>query len=124
MARLRARRPRPGKVARNLLSNKIRGTRRRAVVEAMGSSGGRGTSTATVDGLLDAATAKNEAAGCESPRADAEAIVAERLGVEVGELSREGSGEVPAETVAAIEASVERRAEHEPLAYVLGHAPF
>jgi len=93
-------------------------------VEAMGSSGGSGTSTATVDGLLDAATAKIEAAGCESPRADAEAIVAERLGVEVGELSRDGSGEVPAETVAAIEASVERRAEHEPLAYVLGHAPF
>lgn len=93
-------------------------------MEAMGSSSGSGTSTATVDGLLEAAAATIEAAGCEEPRADAEAIVAELLGVEPGELSRNGSGEVPAEKVAVIEAAVARRADHDPLAYVLGHAPF
>lgn len=90
-------------------------------MEATGS--GSGTST-TVAELLDAATAKIEAAECEAPRADAEAIVAELLGIEVGELSRNGTGEVPAEKVAVIEAAVARRAEHDPLAYVLGHAPF
>ena len=91
-------------------------------MEAMES--GSETSTATVDGLLESATAKIEAAGCDEPRADAEAIVAELLGVEAGELSRDGSGEVPAEKVAAIEAAIERRAGHDLLAYVLGHAPF
>lgn len=90
-------------------------------VEAM--QGGSGMS-ATVDQLLEAATAKIEAAECDEPRADAEAIVAELLGVEVAELSRNGAGEVPAEKVAVIETAVARRAEHDPLAYVLGHAPF
>jgi release factor glutamine methyltransferase len=93
-------------------------------VEAMESGSGSGTSAATVAGLLEAAAAKIEAAGCESPRADAEAIVAELLGVEAGELSRNGAGEIPAEKVAVIEAAVARRADHDPLAYVLGHAPF
>lgn len=92
-------------------------------MEAMQSGSGSGTS-ATVDELLEAATAKIAAAECDEPRADAEAIVAELLGVEPGELSRNGAGEVPAEKVAVIEAAVARRADHDPLAYVLGHAPF
>lgn len=91
-------------------------------MEAMES--GSGTSTATVGGLIEAAAAKIEAAGCEQPQADAEAIVAELLGVDAAVLSRNGAGEVPAEKVAVIEAAVERRADHDPLAYVLGHAPF
>jgi release factor glutamine methyltransferase len=83
-----------------------------------------GAAAATVGGLLDAATEKIAAAGCEEPRADAEALVAEALGVSVEDLSRDGSGEPSPEVVAAIEAAVARRAEHEPLAYVLGRAPF
>jgi release factor glutamine methyltransferase len=87
-----------------------------------GSEGG--TAATTVGGLLDAATETIGAAGCEEPRADAEALVADALGISVEELSRDGSGEPSAEVVAAIEAAVARRAEHEPLAYVLGRAPF
>jgi release factor glutamine methyltransferase len=87
-------------------------------------TGSEGGAAATVGGLLDAATEKIAAAGCEDPKGDAEALVADALGIGVGELSRDGTGVPPAEVVAAVEAAVARRAEHEPLAYVLGRAPF
>jgi release factor glutamine methyltransferase len=87
-----------------------------------GSDGGE--AAMTVERLLAAATERIAAAGCEEPRADAEALVADALGLSVQELSRDGSGEPPPEVVAAIEAAAARRAEHEPLAYVLGRAPF
>jgi release factor glutamine methyltransferase len=93
-------------------------------VEAVETGSGGGSSAATVAELLDTATATIEAAGCEEPRSDAEALVANVLGVEVGELSRDGAGEASPEVVAAVEAAVARRAEHEPLAYVLERAPF
>jgi release factor glutamine methyltransferase len=64
------------------------------------------------------------AAGCEEPRSDAEALVADALGVDVEELSKDGSGELPPEVARAIEESAARRAEHEPLAYILGRERF
>lgn len=85
---------------------------------------GGGASVATVGALLDAAEERIAAAGCEHPRDDAEALVANALGVEVGELSRNGSGDVSPELRQRIEAEVARRADHEPLAYILGHEPF
>jgi release factor glutamine methyltransferase len=85
---------------------------------------GSGSSAATAEGLVDAAAARIEAAGCEHPRADAEALVAHALGVDVEELSRDGSGEVTPEVAARIEETVARRADHEPLAYILGHERF
>jgi len=84
----------------------------------------RGERPATVGELLDAATAKIGAAGCEEPQADAEALVADALGISPEQLSRDGAGEPSPQVVAAIEAAAARRAEHEPLAYVLGRAPF
>jgi release factor glutamine methyltransferase len=93
-------------------------------VDAVKTGSGGGSSAATVGGLLDFATEKIAAAGCEEPRADAEALVADALGISVEELSRDGAGEATAEVVAAIEAAVARRADHEPLAYVLERAPF
>lgn len=87
-----------------------------------GSEGG--SSAATIGALVDSATEKIEAAGCEEPRTDAEALVANALGIDVEVLSRDGSGEASPEVVEAIEAAVARRADHEPLAYVLGRAPF
>jgi release factor glutamine methyltransferase len=93
-------------------------------VEAVETGSGGGSSAATVGELLDTATETIAAAGCEEPRADAEALVANALGIGVEELSRDGAGEAPPEVVAAIEAAVARRADHEPLAYVLGRAPF
>jgi release factor glutamine methyltransferase len=92
-----------------------------AAVET-GSEGG--SSAATIGALVDDAAEKIEAAGCDEPRADAEALVANALGIGVEELSRDGSGQAPPEVVEAIEAAVARRADHEPLAYVLGRAPF
>jgi release factor glutamine methyltransferase len=93
-------------------------------VEAVETGSGGGSSAATVGELLDTATETIGAAGCEEPRSDAEALVANALGIGVDELSRDGSGEASPEVVAAIEAAVARRADHEPLAYVLGRAPF
>ncbi len=93
-------------------------------MEAVETDSGGGSSAAIVGELLDTATETIAAAGCEEPRSDAEALVANALGVSVEELSRDGSGEAAPEVVAAIETAVARRAEHEPLAYVLGRAPF
>lgn len=93
-------------------------------MEAVETGSGGGSSAATVGELLDTATETIAAAGCEEPRADAEALVANALGISAEDLSRDGSGEASPEVVAAIEAAAARRAEHEPLAYVLGRAPF
>ena len=93
-------------------------------MEAVETGSGGGSSAATVGELLDRATEAIAGAGCEEPRADAEVLVADALGVSVEELSRDGSGEPSPELVAAVEAAVARRADHEPLAYILGRAPF
>jgi release factor glutamine methyltransferase len=87
-----------------------------------GSEGG--ASAATVGALVDRATERIAAAGCDEPRGDAEALVANALEIDVEELRRDGSGEVTPELESEIEALVARRADHEPLAYVLGRAPF
>ena len=79
---------------------------------------------ATVDAVVKAAAEKIAAAGCDEPRSDAEALVADALGIDAGETSRDGSGEVPPEVAQAIEEAVARRAEHEPLAYILGREGF
>ncbi len=76
----------------------------------------------TVSGVLDAAAERLEAAGVDDPRGDAAALVADALGVKPEELSDEA--EVSDEAAAAIEEKVGRRADREPLAYVLGRAPF
>jgi release factor glutamine methyltransferase len=93
-------------------------------VDAVETGSGGNLSAATVGELLDSAAEKIEAAGCDEPREDAQALVADALGIEVGELSRDGAAEPTPEVVAAVEAAVSRRADHEPLAYVLGRAPF
>jgi release factor glutamine methyltransferase len=79
---------------------------------------------ATVGELLDAAVERIAAAGCAEPRSDAEALVADALGISPEQLSRDGAGAPSPQVAAVIEAAVSRRAEHEPLAYVLGRASF
>jgi release factor glutamine methyltransferase len=79
---------------------------------------------ATVEAVVEAAAEKIAAAGCEEPRSDAEALVADALGIDPEQLSRDGSGEVPADVARAIEEAVSRRAEHEPLAYIIGREGF
>ena len=85
---------------------------------------GGGAPAATVGALVDSAEERIAAAGCEHPREDAEALVAHHLGVSTDELSRNGAGEVTPELRDRIVDAVARRADHEPLAYIVGHEPF
>lgn len=78
----------------------------------------------TVGAILDDAAERIAAAGVEEARRDAETIVAEAMGVRPSELSVDSAGEVSPEVEAKIEAMVARRVEREPMAYVLGRAPF
>jgi release factor glutamine methyltransferase len=83
-----------------------------------------GPSARTVSALVDDAAERLAAVGIDSPREDAEAIVADALGVKPSELSVDSADDVSAEVAAAIEEKVQKRVAHEPLAYVLGRAPF
>jgi release factor glutamine methyltransferase len=81
-------------------------------------------SARTVSAVLDAATERIAAAGVEDARSDAELIVAEALGVRPEDLRVDSADELSAEVAAAIEEKVARRVDRDPIAYVLGHAPF
>jgi release factor glutamine methyltransferase len=78
----------------------------------------------TIAAAVDAAAKAIGVAGCDDPQGDAEALVAAALGVAPESLAADGAGELPAEVAAEIAARVRRRADHEPLAYILGHEPF
>jgi release factor glutamine methyltransferase len=78
----------------------------------------------TVGALIDAAAERIAAAGVEEARADAEVLVADALGVAPAELRVESAEEVSEEVAAAIEERVARRVDREPIAYILGRAPF
>ncbi|HEV7616186.1 MAG TPA: HemK/PrmC family methyltransferase [Solirubrobacterales bacterium] len=83
-----------------------------------------GPSARTVSAVLDAAAERIAAAGVENARADAETLVADAIGVKPEQLSVDSAGEVPADVAAAIEERVARRVDREPMAYILGRAPF
>lgn len=83
-----------------------------------------GPSARTVGAVLDDAAERIAAAGVEDARADAEVLVADALGVKPNELSTDSAGEIPEEAAALIEARVQRRVDREPMAYILGRAPF
>jgi release factor glutamine methyltransferase len=83
-----------------------------------------GPSARTLSAVLDAAAERLAAAGVENARADAEVLVADAMGVEPENLSVESAGEIPVDVAAAIEERVARRVDREPMAYVLGRAPF
>jgi release factor glutamine methyltransferase len=77
-----------------------------------------------VGAILDDAAERIAAAGVEDSRTEAEILVADALGVAPSQLSVESAGEVGAEAAEKIEANVRRRVEREPMAYILGRAPF
>jgi release factor glutamine methyltransferase len=83
-----------------------------------------GPSARTVSAVLDAAAERIAAAGVENARRDAEILVADAIGVTPENLSVDSAGEVPADVAAAIEERVARRIDREPMAYILGRAPF
>ncbi len=81
-------------------------------------------SARTVSAVLDAAAERIAAAGVENARADAEVLVADAFGVKPEQLSVDSAGEVSPEVAMAIEERVARRVDREPMAYILGRAPF
>lgn len=83
-----------------------------------------GPSARTVGAILDDAAERIAAAGVEDARTDAEVLVADALGVQPGELTVESAGEVNDEVAVQIERNVQRRVDREPIAYILGRAPF
>lgn len=83
-----------------------------------------GPSARTVGAILDDAAERIAAAGVEDARTDAEVLVADALGVKPDQLSVESAGEVGDDVAGKIEANVQRRVEREPIAYILGRAPF
>jgi release factor glutamine methyltransferase len=83
-----------------------------------------GPSARTVSALVDDAAERLAAVGIDTPREDAEAIVADSLGVAPKDLSVDSADDVSAEVAEDIENKVKRRLERDPLAYVLGRAPF
>ena len=83
-----------------------------------------GPSARTVSAVLDAAAERLAAAGVDSARRDAEVLVADAMGVKPEQLAVASAGEIPADVAAAIEQRVARRADREPIAYILGRTPF
>ncbi len=73
--------------------------------------------------LLDG-TARLERAGVESPRVDAEILLAHALGTTRGALGADSRRTLAPEERAALERLLTRRAGREPLAYVLGEWGF
>jgi release factor glutamine methyltransferase len=82
----------------------------------------RGTS---VGDALDGAITAIAAAGCQTPRLDAEVLLADVLGVDRERLLLDRRLEVAGEAVRAFQDAVRRRAvEREPVAYIVGRRGF
>ena len=78
----------------------------------------------TVRDALDAATASLEAAGCMSPRLDAELLIADAIGVPREKLFLDPDMEIQPAAARVIAEYVRRRNEREPVAYILGKKGF
>ena len=63
-------------------------------------------------------------AGCDSPRLDAELLLAEALGCDRAELVLRADSPVPVDALECFERLVARRAAREPVAYILGRKEF
>jgi release factor glutamine methyltransferase len=74
---------------------------------------------------LEGATGAIAAAGCETPRLDAEVLLAHALGVPRGRMMIEPELSVQGTAVRAYQDAVRRRAQHrEPVAYIVGRRAF
>jgi release factor glutamine methyltransferase len=91
---------------------------------SVGTEKQEGPSARTISALVDDAAERLAAAGVETPREDAEAIVADSLGVAPKDLSVDSAEDVGTDVAEEIEGKVRRRVDRDPLAYVLGRAPF
>jgi release factor glutamine methyltransferase len=97
----------------------------RETMPAVGIESQEGPQVRALSALIEAATERIAAAGVEDAQADAEVLIADALGVAPKELSADGAeATVSDEAAAAIEERVARRVDREPIAYILGRAPF
>jgi release factor glutamine methyltransferase len=78
----------------------------------------------TVRDALTAATRRFEGAGCETPRLDADLLLAEALGCDRAALYREPERMLDAEELDRFEPLVGRREAREPVAYIIGRKAF
>jgi release factor glutamine methyltransferase len=78
----------------------------------------------TLRDALEGATDSLDAAGCMSPRLDAELLIADALGVGRERLFLDPDMEVPPPAARVIGEHVRRRNEREPVAYILGRKGF
>jgi len=78
----------------------------------------------TARDALDAAVTALAAAGCESPRLDAEVLIADALGVDRGALVADPELAIPGAAARVIGERVRRRVAREPVAYILGRKGF
>ncbi len=79
---------------------------------------------ATVSGAVRAAAARLRAAGCETPRLDAEVLLACVLGIGRERLVLDGNSELGAEAGERYARAIDRRAAREPVAYITGVKEF
>ena len=78
----------------------------------------------TVRDAVGAATDALAAAGCDTPRLDAELLIADSLGVDRGALVTDPGLAVPPAAAREIGEWVRRRVAREPVAYILGRCGF
>jgi len=78
----------------------------------------------TVRDAIAAATDALGAAGCDTPRLDAEVLIADVLGVDRGALVTGSGADVPAASARTIGERVRRRVVREPVAYITGRKGF
>jgi release factor glutamine methyltransferase len=82
------------------------------------------TAVRTVRDAVAAATAVLEAAGCESPRLDAELLAAHALGVGRERVHLDARAPLGADAAGRLDQLVARRAAREPVAYIAGRRAF
>ena len=73
---------------------------------------------------IEAATAAFDAAGCATPKLDAELLIADALEVTHERLFIDPDMDIPPPAARVIAANVRRRNEREPVAYILGRKGF
>jgi release factor glutamine methyltransferase len=79
---------------------------------------------ASIAAALGAATHRLQAAGCDTPRLDAELLLAHVLGCDRAALVREAHRTLAAHEAERLDALVGRRVNREPVAYILGRRGF
>jgi release factor glutamine methyltransferase len=82
------------------------------------------TAVAAARDAIEAATDSLTAAGCDTPRLDAEVLVAEAAGLDRLELVADQDAGLEPAAARTLMGWVRRRARREPIAYIIGHKPF